>query len=111
MELRWLTGRKCNTVFLIWLGAGMYTGIGSYFNSDCNPNTIRVNIGKKMLLIASKNIKKGIKKQVFLGRRNVFELKKYKYIESAEIHKRKIVGSAMKTYFNLILKLFTVLFK
>ncbi len=38
----------------------MYTGIGSYFNSDCNPNTIRVNIGKKMLLIASKNIKKGI---------------------------------------------------
>jgi len=37
----------------------MYTGIGSYFNSDCNPNTIRVNIGKKMLLIASKNIKKG----------------------------------------------------
>jgi hypothetical protein len=41
-------------------GAGMYTGIGSYFNSDCNPNTIRVNIGKKMLLIASKNIKKGI---------------------------------------------------
>ena len=40
-------------------GAGMYTGIGSYFNSDCNPNTIRVNIGKKMLLIAAKNIKKG----------------------------------------------------
>ena len=67
MELRWLTGRKCNTVFLIWLGAGMYTGIGSYFNSDCNPNTIRVNIGKKMLLIASKNIKKGIKKTSISG--------------------------------------------
>jgi len=41
------------------IGAGMYTGIGSYFNSDCNPNTFRVNLGKKMLLIASKNIKRG----------------------------------------------------
>ncbi|XP_023325824.1 uncharacterized protein LOC111699383 [Eurytemora carolleeae] len=41
------------------IGAGLYTGIGSYFNSDCNPNTFRVNIGKKMLLIASKNIKRG----------------------------------------------------
>jgi len=41
------------------IGAGLYSAIGSYFNSDCNPNTFRINIGRKMLLIAAKNIKKG----------------------------------------------------
>lgn len=41
------------------IGAGLYSGIGSYFNSDCNPNTFRINIGRKMLLIACKNIRKG----------------------------------------------------
>ena len=25
------------------IGQGLYTGIASYFNSDCNPNTIRIN--------------------------------------------------------------------
>jgi len=41
------------------IGGGLYTAIASYFNSDCNPNTIRINLGKKMFLVASKNIRKG----------------------------------------------------
>jgi len=41
------------------IGGGLYTAIASYFNSDCNPNTIRINMGKKMFLVASKNIRKG----------------------------------------------------
>ena len=40
-------------------GGGLYSGIGSYFNSDCNPNTVRINLGRKMFLVTSRNIKKG----------------------------------------------------
>ena len=41
------------------VGQGLYTAIASYFNSDCNPNTLRLNIGRQMFLVASKNIRKG----------------------------------------------------
>ena len=44
---------------ILFSGGGLYTAIASYFNSDCNPNTIRINMGKKMFLVASKNIRKG----------------------------------------------------
>lgn len=54
-----LNPRDKNNIGTEQIGQGLYTAIASYFNSDCNPNTVRVNIGKKMLLIASKNIRKG----------------------------------------------------
>jgi len=41
------------------IGGGIFTAIASYFNSDCNPNTMRVNVGSKMLLIACRDINKG----------------------------------------------------
>ena len=41
------------------IGQGLFTAIASFFNSDCNPNTIRINLGKKMFLVAGKNIRKG----------------------------------------------------
>ena len=41
------------------IGQGLYTAIASFFNSDCNPNTIRINMGTQMFLVASKNIRKG----------------------------------------------------
>ena len=41
------------------VGQGLYTAIASYFNSDCNPNTLRLNVGRTMFLVASKNIRKG----------------------------------------------------
>lgn len=41
------------------IGGGIYTAIASYFNSDCNPNTVRINLGRKMFLVTSRNIKKG----------------------------------------------------
>ena len=41
------------------IGQGLFTAIASFFNSDCNPNTIRINLGKKMFLVAWKNIRKG----------------------------------------------------
>jgi len=41
------------------IGQGLYTAIASYFNSACNPNTIRINQGKKMFLVAARNIRKG----------------------------------------------------
>merc|ERR1712083_494946 len=41
------------------IGSGLFTAIASYFNSDCNPNTMRVNVGGTMLLIACKDINKG----------------------------------------------------
>ena len=40
-------------------GKGLFTAVASYFNSDCNPNTMRVNVGSTMLLIACRDIKKG----------------------------------------------------
>jgi len=41
------------------IGSGFYTAIASYFNSDCNPNTVRINLGRKMFLVTTRNIKKG----------------------------------------------------
>ena len=41
------------------IGQGLYTAIASFFNSSCNPNTIRINMGTQMFLVASKNIRKG----------------------------------------------------
>ena len=41
------------------IGQGLYTAIASFFNSSCNPNTVRINMGTKMFLVASKNIRKG----------------------------------------------------
>lgn len=41
------------------IGGGIFTAIASYFNSDCNPNTMRVNVGSTMLLIACRDINKG----------------------------------------------------
>ena len=40
------------------IGSGIYPGIGSYLNSSCNPNTIRVNKGHEVLVVAAKNIAK-----------------------------------------------------
>ena len=44
---------------ILFSGGGLYTAIASYFNSDCNPNTIRINMGKKMFLVVSKTIRQG----------------------------------------------------
>ena len=41
------------------LGGGFYSVIASYFNSDCNPNTVRINMGREMFLVATRNIRKG----------------------------------------------------
>ena len=41
------------------IGQGLYTAIASFFNHDCNPNTIRINMGTQMFLVAAKNIRKG----------------------------------------------------
>ena len=41
------------------LGGGFYSAIASYFNSDCNPNTVRINMGREMFLVATRNIRKG----------------------------------------------------
>ena len=54
-----LNPKDKNNIGTEQIGQGLFTAIASYFNSDCNPNTIRINIGKKMFLIASKNIRKG----------------------------------------------------
>ena len=40
------------------IGSGIYPGIGSYLNSSCNPNTIRVNKGQEVVVVAAKNIDK-----------------------------------------------------
>ena len=40
------------------IGSGIYPGIGSYLNSSCNPNTIRVNKGQEVVVVAAKNIAK-----------------------------------------------------
>ena len=42
-----------------FLGGGFYSVIASYFNSDCNPNTVRINMGREMFLVATRNIRKG----------------------------------------------------
>ena len=47
------------TVTLCILGGGFYSAIASYFNSDCNPNTVRINLGREMFLVATRNIRKG----------------------------------------------------
>ena len=47
---------NCNNVHL---GGGFYSVIASYFNSDCNPNTVRINMGREMFLVATRNIRKG----------------------------------------------------
>ena len=44
------------------LGGGFYSAIASYFNSDCNPNTVRINMGREMFLVATTNIRKGEKR-------------------------------------------------
>ena len=54
-----LNPKDKNNIGTEQIGQGLYTAVASYFNSDCNPNTIRINIGKKMLLVASQNIRKG----------------------------------------------------
>ena len=41
------------------VGQGLYTAIASFFNSDCNPNTLRINMGRRMFLVAARNIRKG----------------------------------------------------
>ena len=40
------------------IGSGIYPSICSYLNSTCNPNTIRVNRGHEVLVIAAQNIAK-----------------------------------------------------
>jgi len=52
----WVKGTEVDTEIV---GGGLYSGIGSYFNSACNPNTFRINVGGRMLLIAAENIKRG----------------------------------------------------
>jgi len=51
--------RDCSRVATHNIGGGFYSAIASYFNSDCNPNTVRINMGRKMFLVATRNIKKG----------------------------------------------------
>ena len=41
------------------IGSGIFPSIGSYINNSCNPNTIRVNRGHEVLVVAAQNIAKG----------------------------------------------------
>ena len=41
------------------LGSGLYTALASYFNSACNPNTVRLNLGREMVLVAARDIQQG----------------------------------------------------
>ena len=54
-----VTWGKLRIVSMCIQGGGFYSAIASYFNSDCNPNTVRINMGRKMFLVATRNIKKG----------------------------------------------------
>ena len=48
-----------NHITMCISGGGFYSVIASYFNSDCNPNTVRINMGREMFLVATRNIRKG----------------------------------------------------
>jgi len=41
------------------IGSGIYPTIGSFFNHSCNANTIRVNVQRKQLLLATTRIPEG----------------------------------------------------
>ena len=41
------------------IGSGIFPSIGSCLNSSCSPNTIRVNRGHKVLVVAAQDIAKG----------------------------------------------------
>ena len=46
-------------VGLTRVGNAVNVDIGSIFNHSCNPNTCRINCGRKTIIIATRNIKKG----------------------------------------------------
>ncbi|XP_023343895.1 SET and MYND domain-containing protein 4 [Eurytemora carolleeae] len=50
---------KAGQVGLENIGSGVYPSIGSYLNSNCNPNTLRCNIGGTVVIIAARDIKQG----------------------------------------------------
>ena len=51
--------QKLRIVTMSISGGGFYSAIASYFNSDCNPNTVRINMGREMFLVTTRNIRKG----------------------------------------------------
>ena len=52
-------GKQLNQVGLENLGSAIYPVIGRHFNHSCAPNTIRVNCGTKVYLLASATIGEG----------------------------------------------------
>ena len=48
-----------NEVGLETIGSGVFPVIGSYFNHSCDPNTVRINVGKVNYLLTSRTIQAG----------------------------------------------------
>jgi hypothetical protein len=41
------------------LGNALNPSVGSVLNHSCNPNTIRISVGRKTIIVAARNIAEG----------------------------------------------------